>query len=96
MTKHFVAVALAASLWIPDAAAQSIIQRSDWREKSFATYLPAQTNSVPWLNLDRRNKWPKADFPIGREMNVAGLSIIVPRAPNRRVSANTPSSVGRT
>lgn len=95
MTKHFLAAALAASLSMSEAAAQSILQKSDWRDRNFATYLPDPANSVPWLNLDRRNKWPKADFPIGREVNVAGLSAFGPIAPNMRVTANSPSSVRR-
>ncbi len=95
MTKHFVAVALAASLSMSEAAAQSILHSCDWREKSFATYLPAPANSVPWFNLDRRNKWPKADFPIGREVNVAVSSAFGPTTPNMRVTANSPSSVRR-
>ncbi len=66
MTKHFVAVALAACLSMSDAAGQSILQRSDWRDRNFATYLPDPAYSVPWLNLDRRNKFPKADFQSAR------------------------------
>ena len=95
MTKHFVAVALAACLSMSDAAAQSILQRSGWRDRNFATHLPDPAYSVPWLNLDRRNKLPKADFPIGREMNVAGLSAFCPIAPNVRVMANSPSNLRR-
>jgi hypothetical protein len=92
MTKHFVAVALAATLWIPEAAAQIVLQKDDWHVRTFTTYLPAPANSVPWLNLDRRNNWPKADFPIGREVNVAGPVVIGPTAPDMPVTANSPSN----
>ena len=95
MTKYFVAIALAVSLWIPGAAAEGILQRSDGREKSLATYVPAPPNSVPWLNIDRRNKWPKADFPIGREVNVAASSAFGPTAPTMRVTANSLSRIRR-
>jgi hypothetical protein len=95
MKKHFVAVALAACLWIPEAPAQSILQRSNWRDQSFATYLPAPTNSLPWLNLDRKRRWPKADFPIGREVNVAETSAFGSITFNMQVTETGPSSVRR-
>jgi hypothetical protein len=90
MTKNLVAAALAASLWIPESAAQSVLPKGDWHDRSFATYLPAPAKSVPWLNLDRRNKWPKADFPIGREVTVAGAGVI-----DVQVTANSPSNIRR-
>jgi hypothetical protein len=47
------------------AHAQSVLQKSDWKEKRFESYLPAPCNAVPWLNIDSRTRLPKGDLPIG-------------------------------
>ena len=90
MTKHVVSAVMAASICMqmPPAAAQSILQKTDWQEKKLETFLPAQNPTVPWLNLDRRTKPPKSDIPIGREVNTAAPLVLQPTTPNARVSSN--------
>lgn len=48
MMKPLVAAAVAAVLCTPEAAGQSIIQKSDWQAKSFETYLPSPAQAVPF------------------------------------------------
>jgi hypothetical protein len=88
MAKQFIAAVIAASLYVPQAAGQSILQKTDWKETKFETFLPS-TQAVPWLNLDTRTKLPKGDLPIGREANTAGPLVLQPAAPDTRVSSNT-------
>jgi hypothetical protein len=65
MMKLMVAAAAAAVLCAPDAAAQNIVQKTDWSAKSFESYLPPPARSVPWLDLDFRTGLPRQDMPIG-------------------------------
>jgi len=53
MVKHLFAAALALSLCVSEAAGQSLLQRSDWQDRKFETYLPKLTATVPWLELDK-------------------------------------------
>ena len=76
MAKHFFAAAVAIMLWIPEAAGQSILQRSDWQERKFDTYLPPAGMTVPWLDLDTKTRLPKGDIPLGR--NVASVKPFAP------------------
>jgi hypothetical protein len=94
MRKYLVAAALAAMVATPEAASQSVLQKSDWQPKNFESYLPA-TNLVPWLDLDVRTKLPKRDLPIGWEAN--SLSpFALPHIPNdAQVSSNTAMVVRR-
>jgi hypothetical protein len=61
ITKYVVAVALVAVLAVPEAAGQSLLQKSDWQPKSFLSYLPTPSVSVPWL--DHQDKLPKRECP---------------------------------
>jgi hypothetical protein len=76
MAKYLFVAAVAAMLCSPQAAGQSILQRSDWQERKFETYLPPVGMSVPWLDLDTKTKLPKGDIPLGRD--VASVKPIVP------------------
>jgi hypothetical protein len=91
MTKYLSAVLLATVLWAPQAAGQSILQKSDRRGTNFETYLPAVGTSVPWLNLDTRMKLPKGDLPIGRQAGETGPLVLRTVTPERQVSSNVPS-----
>jgi hypothetical protein len=62
MKKSVIAVAVAAVLWIPEAAGQTILHNIDWRTKPFETYLPPPI-SVPGLDVDVRTKPPKRHLP---------------------------------
>ena len=92
MTKLLTAVLVATCLWTPQAAGQSILQKTDWQGTRFDAYLPATHPAVPWLNLDPRTRLPKGDLPIGRE---AGPLVLRPVAPDTQVSANVPSDFRR-
>ena len=63
MRKSVITVAVGGLLWTPDASGQTILQKTDWRAKSFETFLPPPI-SVPRLDLDLRTKPPKRDLPI--------------------------------
>jgi hypothetical protein len=75
MVKHLFATVVAAAICIPQAAGQSLVQRSDWQDRKFETYLPRVHSTVPWLELDTKTKLPKGDIPLGR--NVASLGPFV-------------------
>ena len=53
MMKLVFAAAFAAVMGVPEAAAQSVVQRSDWQERKFETYLPRVNTTVPWLEIDQ-------------------------------------------
>ena len=65
MTKIVMTVAVATVLCMSEAAAHSIVTRSDWQPKPFETYLPPPPNSAPWLEIDVRTKPRKQDVPLG-------------------------------
>jgi hypothetical protein len=87
MMKHVVGAALAAILCVSQAAGQSLVQRSDWQDRKFETYLPRSNATVPWLEIDTKTKLPKGDLPIGRD--VAWFGFAPPSAvADRQVSTN--------
>jgi len=88
MMKHLVAAAVAASLCVPEAAAQSLVQRSDWQDRKFETYLPRVNSTVPWLELDTKTKLPKGDIPLGRDVAAIGPFVLPPVETDIRVSTN--------
>ena len=63
MMKLVFVAALAAVVCAPEAAAESLIQRSDWQDRKFETYLQKPSATVPWLELDTKTKLPKSDLP---------------------------------
>ena len=62
MMKLVFAAAFATVIGVPEAAAQSLVQRSDWQDRKFETYLPRVNTTVPWLEIDTRTKLPKGDY----------------------------------
>lgn len=95
MMKSLIAAAMTAFLCAPEAAAQSIVQKSDWQTKSFETYLPPPAQGVPWLNLDVRTKLAKQDLPVGWQVN-AVTPFVLPHVPtDAQVSSNTLPDVRR-
>ena len=52
------------------ANAESLVRRTDTQHRTFDTFLPPVSPSVPWLNLDARTRLPKGDYPIGRAVEV--------------------------
>ena len=88
MVKHLLAAVVAAVICIPQAAGQSLVQRGDWQDRKFETYLPRGSSTVPWLELDMRIKLPKGDIPLGREVASVGPFVLPPVGPDFRVSTN--------
>lgn len=95
MRKYLVAVALAAVVAIPEAASQSVLQKSDWQPKNFESYLPAAPSSVPWLDLDVGTKLPKRDLPIGWQANALSPFALPHVSNDAQVSSNTARDVRR-
>ena len=58
MMKLIIAAAFATVIGMPNAAAQSLVQRNDWQDRTFETYLPRVNTTVPWLEID-----PTAELP---------------------------------
>ncbi len=88
MVKHLFAALLAAAICIPEAAGQSLVQRSDWQDRKFETYLPRVHSTVPWLELDTKTKLPKGDIPLGRDVASVGQFVLPPASADIRVTTN--------
>jgi hypothetical protein len=93
MMKLVFAAAFAAVLCAPEAAAQSLVQRSDWQDRKFETYLPRVNTTVPWLEIDTRTKLPKGDIPLGRDVASVGR-FVLPSRPDLQISTNSFSTSG--
>jgi len=89
MVKLVFAGLAAASLCVSDAAGQSLVQRSDWQDRKFETYLPKPDATAPWREIDTKTKLPKGDLPLGRDV-VASIGPFVspPVDTDIRVSTN--------
>jgi hypothetical protein len=87
------AAALAAITGAPDAAAQSLVQRSDWQDRKFETYLPRVNTTVPWLEIDTKTKLPKGDIPLGRDVASIG-GFVLPSRVDVQMSTNVSSRYG--
>ena len=88
MVKLIFAAIVAATICIPQAAAQRLVQRSDWQDRKFETYLPRVNSTVPWLELDTKSKPPKGDIPLGRDVASLGPFVLPPVDADIRVSTN--------
>ena len=88
MVKHLFAAVVAAVICIPEAAGQSLVQRSDWQDRKFETYLPRVHSTVPWLELDTKTKLPKGDIPLGRDVASLGPFVLPLADADIRVSTN--------
>jgi len=86
MVKHLFAAVVAAVICIPQAAGQSLVQRSDWQDRKFETYLPRVHSTVPWLELDTKTKLPKGDIPLGRNVVSLGPFVLPLAGADVRVS----------
>ena len=88
MVKLLIAATVAVSVCMPQAAAQSLLQRSDWQDRKFETYLPKPSATVPWLGIDTKTKLPKGDLPLGRDVASSGPLVLPPVDTDIRVSTN--------
>ena len=93
MMKLVFVAACAAVLGVPEAAAQSLVQRSDWQDRKFETYLPRVNTTVPWLEIDTKTRLPKGDIPLGRDVASVGR-FVLPSRVDVQVSINSFSSSG--
>ena len=93
MMKLVFVAACAAVLGVPEAAAQSLVQRSDWQDRKFETYLPRVNTTVPWLEIDTKTRLPKGDIPLGRDVASVGR-LVFPSRVDVQVSTNSFSSSG--
>ena len=93
MMKLVFVAAFAAVMGVPEAAAQSVVQRSDWQERKFETYLPRVNTTVPWLEIDSKTKLPKGDIPLGRDVASVGR-FVLPSGADMQVSTNLSSNYG--
>lgn len=91
MMKLIFVAAFAAVIGVPDAAAQSLVQRSDWQDRKFETYLPRVNTTVPWLEMDTKTKLPKGDIPLGRDVASVGRFVLPSRA-DVQISTNSSTS----
>ena len=93
MMKLVFTAAFAAVMGVPEAAAQSVVQRSDWQDRKFETYLPRVNTTVPWLEIDTKTRLPKGDVPLGRDVASAGR-FVLPSHQDVQVSTNSFSTFG--
>lgn len=88
MMKLVVAALVAGTVCISDAASQSLVQRSDWQDRKFETYLPKLAATVPWLEIDTKTRLPKGDIPLGWDVASVGPLVLPPADTDIRVFTN--------
>ena len=88
MVKLVVAALVAGTVCISDAASQSLVQRSDWQDRKFETYLPKLAATVPWLEIDTKTRLLKGDIPLGRDVASVGPLVLPPADTDIRVFTN--------
>jgi hypothetical protein len=88
MVKLLIPATVAVSVCMPQAAAQRLVQRSDWQDRKFETYLPKPAATVPWLEIDTKTKLPKGDIPLGRDVASVGPFVLPPVETDVRLSTN--------
>ena len=91
MVKLVLSAVAAATLCVSNAVGQSLVQRSDWQNRKFETYLPRSNATAPWLELDTKTKLPKGDIPLGRDVASVGRLVLPPLDADVRVSTNAPT-----
>ena len=75
------AAAVAAAMLVPHAVggeADKVVLKQAGVSQTFANHLPEIAVKVPWLNLDRRTKLPKGDYPLGREAQAVPFILQAP------------------
>ena len=92
MKKSLFFASLMAFLWMSSASGQSILQKSDWQEPKFETFLPPPAPAVPWLDLNRKTKLPKGDLPIGRDSGSAAQFVLPSAGADKQMSSNALST----
>jgi hypothetical protein len=95
MMKQMCAVALAVGVCAPEAASQTLFQRSDWQERKLESYLPRVNVTVPWLEINPKTKLPKSDLPLGRNVASVGPFVLPPVGAGIQASTNLNSPFWR-
>ena len=88
MLKPVLALALAGTALVLSAQAESLVRRTDGEDtRSFESFLPPPSGSVPWLNLDAKTRLPKGDYPIGRNAEITPFVIRAPHIEHMDLAA---------
>ena len=88
MLKPLLALTLAGVSLFADARADSLVRNTDAQDAHrFESFLPPVSPSVPWLNLDRKTRLPKGDYPIGRNAEVTPFVIRAPHIEHADIAA---------
>jgi hypothetical protein len=88
MLKALAVLALASAMLVPGAQAETLVRRTDAQDaRSFESFLPPISPSVPWLNLDAKTRLPKGDYPIGRNAEVTPFVLRAPHIGNADLAA---------
>jgi hypothetical protein len=73
-------VAAAGLAVIPQVAGtETLLRKVNSLDRGIEAYLPPASPAVPWLNIDRKTKLPKGDYPIGRDAEITPLALHFPR-----------------
>jgi hypothetical protein len=79
MLRALVALAVASIAVVQDTNAQSLARKTDAQDtRTFGSFLPPVSQSVPWLNLDTTTRLPRGNYPIGRNAEVAPFVLRMP------------------
>ena len=88
MLKALIALVLASTALVLGAQAESLVRRTDAQDsRSLEAFLPPVSSSVPWLNLDRKTRLPKGDYPIGRNAEVTPFVLRAPHIEHANLAA---------
>jgi hypothetical protein len=67
------------------------VQRSDWQDRKFETYLPRPNATVPWLEIDTKSKMPRGDLPLGRDVASVEPFVLLPAETDILSTNSTPT-----
>ena len=88
MLKPLLALTLAGVSLCAVAKADSLVRNTDAQDaRRFETFLPPVSPSVPWLNLDRKTRLPKGDYPIGRNADMEPFVLRTPHIEHADLAA---------
>lgn len=81
-------VAIAGLATAPQVAGtETLLRKVNYLDRGIEAYLPPPAPTVPWLNLDRRTKLPKGDYPIGRNAEVKPFALQFPHVEHADLAA---------
>jgi hypothetical protein len=72
-------VAVAGLAILPQVAGtESLLRKVNYLDRGIEAFLPPASAAAPWLDLDRKTKLPKGEYPIGRDAETIPLTIRFP------------------